>query len=312
VNRSETKLEECTLGLDVGGTKMAGCVLTAAGEVVASRLSETLPARGGEVVVADALVLVESLLKESRELKLQPVALGISVCELVDRAGNIVSDFTLPWRDPSSLDSVRRLLPVTVEADSRAAALAEATYGAGQEFSSFLYVTIGTGISCSLVLDGVPYQGARGCTGTMATGALSTLCGECGTISLSCLEQIASGSGIEKRYSQQVESVRLTAKDVLQASARGDIVAQKVILEAGECIGSAISLLVNVLDPYAVVVGGGLGSSPGEYWETLVQTARKQIWSDIHRSLPLVQGSLGINAGAIGAALRARQSLAAG
>lgn len=194
--------QQCTLGLDVGGTKMAGCVLTSTGDVAGTRLSETQAGRGGEAVAEDALALVQSLIHQSTELKLQPVGLGISVCELVDREGNIVSDFTLDWRDPAALEPLRRLLPIVVEADCRAGALAEARFGVGKEFPSFLYVMIGTGISCSLVIDGVPFQGARGCTGTMATGTLSTLCSECGEISHSNLEQMASGLGIENRHAE--------------------------------------------------------------------------------------------------------------
>ncbi len=294
---------------------MAGCVLTSTGEVAATSLSKTQAGRGGEAVAADAFALVRTLIDQSSQLKLQPVGLGISVCELVDREGIIVSDFTLDWRDPAVLEPFRRLLPIVVEADCRAAALAEARFGVGKDFPSFLYVTIGTGISCSLVIDGLLYQGARGCTGTMATGTLSTLCSECGEISHSNLEQMASGLGIENRYAgllalEQTSDQRLSTKEILKLTERGDAVARCVIEQAGECVGAAISLLVNVLDPHAVVVGGGLGSADGLYWETLVHTARQQIWSEIHRDLPIVQGTLGVNAAALGAAARAKHIMA--
>jgi glucokinase len=299
------------LGVDIGGTKMAGCILTSSGEVLGLRVADTLAHRGGVAVAADALAMAQGLFNEANEKDLLPSALGLSVCELVDREGKIVSEFTLPWQEPRALDEFRQLLPVVVEADSRAAALAEATCGAGQKCASFLYVTIGTGISCSLVLDGKPYLGAHGCTGTMATGVLSTLCSECGTISQSCLEQMASGRGIENQYAKlahpRQHSQIMTAKDVLGAAEGGDALAQKVIDEAAESVGSAISLLINILDPHAVVVGGGLGNSPGRYWDKLIGTARKQIWSDIQRRVPIIQGDLGVSAGAIGAALRARE-----
>jgi glucokinase len=324
-------VRRCALGLDIGGTKMAGCLLSAEGEVLVSRRAATLPKREDEAVVADALEIVRSLAQEARELNLNPVALGLSVCELVDRQGNIVSEYTLRWRDPLVLEPFRRIFPVVVEADSRSAALAESCCGAGQGFPSFLYVTIGTGISCSLVLEGQPYRGAHGCTGTMATGPLSTVCSVCGNMSHSVLEQLSSGSAIGKRYTeliaQQVDlgfdisshgkvsdaasrdSFSLTAEDALQAAEMQVESARQIIEQAGECVGSAISLLVDVLDPHAVVVGGGLGNSKGLYWETLVRTAREQIWSDIHRGLPILQAKLGDNAAAIGAAQLAMQHI---
>lgn len=305
-----TPQQSCTLGLDIGGTKMAGCILTSHGEMLGLITRDTLASRGGNAVAVDALAMVKSLLDMSHDQQLLPTALGLSVCELVDREGSIVSHFTLPWSEPAALQPFRDLLPVVPEADSRAAAFAEATFGAGRGFSSFLFITIGTGISCSLVIDGKPYLGAHGCTGTMATGVLSTLCNECGTISASCLEQMASGRGIENRYAQLSDSSHAqvaTAKDVLGAAESGDALARTVIDQAAECVGSAISLLVSVLDPHAVVVGGGLGSSQGRYWEILASTARKHIWSDIQRQLPILKGELGVAAGAIGAALKARQ-----
>lgn len=274
-------------------------------------VTDTLANRGGTAVAADALAIFKKLLNDAHSKEWKPTALGLSVCELVNREGEIVSEFTLPWRNPTALDLFREHLPVVVEADSRAAAQAEATFGAGQAFSSFLFVTIGTGISCCMVIDGEPYLGAHGCTGTMATGILSTLCSECGTISQSCLEQMASGRGIENRFAKLSESPqrteKMTAKDILCSSESGNSLAQKVIDEAALCVGSAISLLINVLDPHAVVVGGGLGSSPGRYWEILSHTARKHIWSDMQRHVPILQGELGVPAGAIGAALKARE-----
>jgi predicted NBD/HSP70 family sugar kinase len=303
-----TPQQSCTLGLDIGGTKMAGCILTSHGEMLGLITRDTLASRGGDAVAADALAMVKILLDTSRDQQLQPSSLGLSVCELVDHDENIVSNFTLPWNEPAALKPFRDLLPVVTEADSRAAAFAEATCGAGKGFPSFLFVTIGTGISCSLVIDGKPYLGAHGCTGTMATGGLSTLCGECGTISVSCLEQMASGRGIENRYSQlAMHGHAATAKDILVAAENGDAMAQTVIDQAAECVGSAMSLLVSVLDPHAVIVGGGLGSSQGRYWDILASTTRKHIWSDIQRQLPILQGELGVAAGAIGAALKARQ-----
>lgn len=300
--------QSCTLGLDIGGTKMAGCILTSRDEMLGLITRDTLANRGGDAVAADALAMVERLLEASHDQQLLPSALGLSVCELVDREGNIVSNFTLPWSDSRALKPFHDLLPIVPEADSRAAALAEATFGSGKAFSSFIFVTIGTGISCSLVVDGKPYLGAHGCTGTMATGMLSTLCNKCRTISASCLETMASGRGIENRYSQLTDRrSTATAKDVLGLAESGDTLAQLVVDEAAECVGSAISLLISVLDPQAVVVGGGLGSSQGRYWDILASTARKHIWSDIQRQLPILQGELGVAAGAMGAALKARQ-----
>jgi glucokinase len=174
-----------------------------------------------------------------------------------------------------------------------------------------LYVTIGSGISCCLVIDGRPYLGARGLTGTMASGPLSVPCGECGKLATTIVEQVASGPALAKRYNERAGSAVANAEGVLAAAEKGDSLAREVTATATECLGSVLGLLVSVVDPGAVVIGGGLGSAPGAYWEALQASIRRHIWSDGHRQLPIVQGRFGSLAAMIGAGLFALESLAA-
>ncbi len=290
------------IGLDVGGTKTAGGIVTSEGKIALERTIPTLAERGGEAVARDVIELAERLRDNAQQMSLAPTAMGISICELVDTDGQIVSDQTIKWR---GLDVERRfaqLAPTVIEADSRATALCEARYGAGQGFAIFLYVTIGTGISSSLVIDGKPFVGARGITGTMATGPLTMICSSCGKMSTSVVERIASGPAIAMRYNEVVHASVGGSESVLAAAERGDSCARDVVLTAAESVGSVVGLLANVLDPHAVVIGGGLGSAPGFYWETLQAATRRHIWSDKHRQLPIVQGQYGALAGLVGAA----------
>ena len=89
----------------------------------------------------------------------------------------------------------------------------------------------------------------------------------------------------------------------MAAAARGEPDAARVIRDAGEALGSGLGFLVNVLDPDAVVVGGGLGLAGGLYWEVLVESARRHIWAETTRGLPIIPAQLGPDAGLIGAAL---------
>ena len=78
-----------------------------------------------------------------------------------------------------------------------------------------------------------------------------------------------------------------------------------MVREAGRALGVAVGFLVNVLDPAAVVVGGGLGLAGGAYWESLVASTRRHVWADDTRSLPIVPAALGADAGVVGAAATA-------
>lgn len=94
---------------------------------------------------------------------------------------------------------------------------------------------------------------------------------------------------------------------MLAAIAAGDADAAQVVRSGGEALGAAVGLLANVLDPEAVVVGGGLGLSEGLFWDSLVASMRRHIWFEAHRALPIVRAATGPDAGLIGAAAAAWQ-----
>lgn len=297
------------LGVDVGGTKIAaGVVNFPDGVVRARREIPTLPQRGGEAVLADVERLVSDLAAESRSSG-QPVeAIGVGVCEIVDRAGNIASANCLDWTSESVRQRLSKIVPTVIEADVRAAARAEAMFGAGRSAKVFLYVSIGTGIASCLVVDGQPFVGARGATGTMASGPLPGF-DEVRTSGLPpTLEQVASGPALASRFHQLHGNAR-SGQEVMAAAAAGDERAARVVRSAAEALGGTIGWLVNVLDPELVVLGGGLGVSTGLYRDTLIDSARRHIWWEGHRDLPIVPALTGPDAGLIGAAAFAAGSI---
>jgi glucokinase len=141
----------------------------------------------------------------------------------------------------------------------------------------------------------------------MATGPLSMPCSSCGQLTRTVVEQIGSGPAICRRYSDQTGHKVQGAQEVLAAAQQGDLVADQVVKTAATSVGSIIGLLINVLDPQRVVVGGGLGSADGLYWQWLESSTRQHIWSKTHRHLPIVQGKFGPLAAMMGAAIVAQE-----
>jgi len=131
---------------------------------------------------------------------------------------------------------------------------------------------------------------------------MTSICKECGSTSEAVLEEIASGPALAARYNQRRPEGATRAEDVLAAVAAGDSDAINVVRSAGELLGSTVGLMVNTLDPEAVIVGGGLGLAGGLYWDTFVASTRQHIWSDLNRELPILQARCGVDAGIIGAA----------
>jgi glucokinase len=301
------------LGIDVGGTKMAaGLVSFPAGELRLRRQMATAPERGGAAVLEDVLRLAAEIAAEARSSGLPLSAIGLGLCELVDAEGKAASASTVAWRGLPARERLSALAPAVFEADVRAAALAEAHFGAGKAHRIFLYVTVGTGISCSLVLDGKPYRGARGAAGTMASSPLSVACERCGGLEGRTLEEIASGPALVARYNRRGGAAAASGEQVLAAAGAGDAAAREVVESAARALGVAVGHLVNTLDPEAVVVGGGLGLSGGLYWESFTAAARRHLWSELHRDLPIHSAALGQDAGIIGAAAAAWRELEGG
>jgi glucokinase len=290
----------CAIGIDVGGTKIAAGILSD-GEIRARRRVPTRPERGGEAVLSDALGLAEELIAEADRSGLRPVGIGVAVAELVSPEGRVTSDQTIAWRDIDVRRLFLKLAPTVVEADSRAAAIGEARYGAGRPFRLFYYLTVGTGIGGALVQEGRAFLGARGSAGTVGCAASMCSCDRCGFVSRPVLEEISSGPALVRRF-VEVGGKASRADEVTAAAERGDPRAVRVVCTAGEALGVTAGQIVNLLDPEALVVGGGLGSSGGLYWESFVASARRHIWSDTNRGLPILRARHGGDAGLVGAA----------
>ena len=287
------------IGIDVGGTKIAGAIVNLnAGTIAARRQIATDYHRGGAAILEDVAALADDLLAQAARLGMTPRALGVAVAELVDPQGQIFSDHLIKWKGVDVQALLSKLAPTTVESDVRAAALAEARHGAGARFRDFFYVSIGTGISGVLVQAGVPYAGSRGGALVIANGSTRHHCLNCGHVSTGIVEDIASGPGIAKAFGPGE-----TGQTVLAAADAGDDKAIRLIDHATEELGRVISLLVNSLDPAAMILGGGLGSAPGRYFESLGRSIRAGLWASDQRLLPILQADLGVNAGIIGAAL---------
>lgn len=303
----------CAIGIDVGGTKIAaGLVTFPEGTVRTHRVVPTAPQRGGDAVLEDVRRLSEELASEGRRHHLRVDGIGIGVCELVDLAGKVVSANCIGWQDAPVRERLSALAPVIVEADVRAAALGEALFGAGKPFKNFLYLTVGTGISCSLVLDGKPFTGARGLSGTMASSPLPDIGEARSEKATPTLEQFASGPALVARYNHRASRITQSAEEVLAAAKASDPAAVAVVQSATGAWGAMVGTLISTLDPEAVIIGGGLGSSGGLYWDELVASTRRHIWSALHRDLPILPAALGRDAGVIGAAATAWQKLSGG
>ncbi len=257
------------VGIDVGASKIAAGLVDTSDGTVLKAARRPLP--------GDPREALETCARMAAELSgPEPHPVGIGLCELVAPDGTITTGVSVDWRD-LDVDSV--LPGVRIESDVRAAAVAEARYGAAAGAASALYLNVGSGISHCLVLDGEPLAGARG--NAIITGAPP-------------VETWSSGVGLAQQAG--ADSGEAVVGDPRHA---------ELVEDAAHRVGAALAMLVNALDPELVVIGGGLGLNP-RYMEMAVNAARPLVYAADTAVLPIVPARLGAEAGVIGAAALSR------
>jgi glucokinase len=288
------------IGVDVGGTKILAGVVDRDG-TVDRRESRSTPISSEEALLAELDAVVESLLGDD------VAALGFGICSTIDqRAGRVVSSVHVPLADVDFRDRMARRfrLPVALDNDGNAAAIAEWQLGAGRGASHVVALTLGTGIGGGLILDGRPYRGSVGAGAELGHIVLDyggAACGG-GCSGHGHFEVFAAGSAAdelaERRYGAGADARRL-----VEGAKANDPGAVNDLAELGHRLGAGIASLVNIFNPELVVVGGGFAHAG----ELILRPARETLAVE---ALPpgrdlvrIVPAELGPDAGMVGAAL---------
>ena len=296
-------MNRLAVGIDVGGTKIAGAVVDADGSPVATVTVPTPRGPGGADPVGEGTAgVLATLLDRAEAMGPSVAAAAIGVPEYVDRAGRITSSLVLDWGIddatvcPAAIAEAAGGFDLVFGSDVRYAALAESRIGRGRDTTSFLYVTVGTGISHALVIDGVVWEGHRG--EAIALGEL-TVCEPSQPDAPATVEAQASGFALE----------HIAAELGVSADDTTDPRMVQVRRRAGATVASAIVSAVLLVDPELVVVGGGLGTADSAFFDELERRLRSAV-SSRPRPPAVERAMLGGRAGVVGAGLAAHDSTA--
>ena len=311
-----------TIGVDVGGTKVAAGVVDQAGAVLAQSRRDT-PA---DDVAKTRDVIIEAILELARGREIE--AVGIGAAGWIDATrSNVLFAPNIAWRDEPLRQHVTAAtgLPVIVENDANAAAWAEFRFGAARHAEdSMIMYTIGTGVGGAIVLGGELVRGIHGIAaelGHVLCVPEGHLCG-CGRHG--CLEQYASGNALV-RFARagarqepgsaatlldlaEGDAEAITGPMVTAAAMEGDPVSRQAFAQIGHWLGIALADMVQILDPQMLVVGGGvveagdllLGPAERSYMDSLAQRRRVPV-------AELKAAEMGNTAGVVGAGDLARR-----
>jgi glucokinase len=309
-----------TIGVDIGGTKIAAGVVDPDGTIVAGTRRDT-PADDPHQtagVIADAI----------RELAAdhEVVAVGLGAAGFVD-AGRSTVMFApnLAWREEPLRAAIEASvhLPTVVENDANAAAWAEARFGAGRGEDYVVVITVGTGVGGGIVVEGNLLRGRFGVAAEIGHINIVPDGRRCGCGLQGCWEQYASGRALVQEAYELATASPAMAKDLLalaggqaelitgpmitQAAKAGDVAALQCFDEIGRWLGRGMAQLAAILDPAVLVIGGGVSSAGEILLEPTVQSYRKHLTARGHRPLADIRiAEMGAEAGIVGAADLAR------
>ncbi len=312
------------IGIDIGGTKVAGGLVDHAGRIIDRTRRDTPHRSTSPDVVEDTIVeVVQELLDRAPGHSVAGVGIGAAGFVAADRA-TVVFAPHLSWRQEPLREALTGRLgtAITVDNDANAAAWAEWKFGAGRGETHLVMITLGTGIGGGIVIDGQIQRGRYGIAGEyghMQVVPNGVRC-ECGN--RGCWEQYASGNALVREAralllanSPVAADLRalvgsedqLTGPLVTESAQRGDATSIELIAEIGEWLGLGMANLAATLDPGTFVVGGGVSAAGDLLLGPARTTFQRQLVGRGYRPVArIVAAELGPDAGLIGAADLAR------
>jgi glucokinase len=308
---------------DIGGTKTLVGLVNEQGDLLAFEkytLGERM--KPGDVV-ADIRQAVERLLNGLNRSSSDLIGFGCSTTGVMNVSTGVVSmNHNMGWHEVPLRDLLSEAfgVPAVIEMDANAAAVGEAWKGQAQQFRSFAFMIVGTGIGSGLVFNGQSWRGAHSVAGEIGHTVIVPGGPLCGCGKHGCLEALASGLSIARKANAQIMLGRktllrelevITAEHVTQAARQGDAVALEIMEDAAYYLGLGVANIITFFDPEAIILGGGVARGASDLLLPRVHQIVQQhlnYWAA--RETPILITSLGEHAGLIGGARAALDYLA--
>ena len=288
-------MESLILGLDIGGTKIAGGLLTREGELVAREELPTEQKKGFAHSSGQMNRVVEALLEHASRKGAEIIGIGACAPGPMDvEKGILYNPPNLEgWQNLALRDKLKKSFGITVylDNDANAAGLAEALWGAGRGHDHVFYATVSTGIGTGIILNQRILHGKNGMAGEGGHVTIQFQDGDsrCNCGNKGCIESYASGTSVAKRAKEKLKALSekpplleeetggnlddLTMKHLASAANRGDAFSQAIIQDAGLHLGVWLGSIVSLLDPDIIIIGGGVA----QIGEPLFEAIRKEM-----------------------------------
>jgi len=307
----------CAIGLNVGPRTLTA-VITDLNASVLSRIEEPSEmAKGPETLFARVRETLQRLFDGLAGMQGKILGIGLALPgPILDSRGASFSPPSYPgWGElrVGELLEAEVDLPVLLDNDANAAALGEHLYGAGREAKDMFYRNAARGVGGAVILNGFLHRGTQGGAGAIGHCVVDLEGPQGGCGRYGCLEAFAGRVAIARRAARALKLAggrelagkapdEITTQDVIAAGLVGDSLAKDVLRETGRYLGLGIANAVNLYDPELVVVGGSTLQAGDLILEPAIETARRRAMTGMAEEVWIVQGKLGEDAGALGAA----------
>jgi glucokinase len=285
--RSNRSPQEQIIGIDVGGTKIAACLVNLQGKILTSIRRPT--------EVSNPEATLDSIAEAAKELmhanQLDPKgieAIGFGIPGLVDAENGIgIASVNLGWKNVAVRAGLEARLGIrcVIDNDVRAGAMGEVRFGAAKGLRNLVYLNVGTGISAVILIDGKFLLGTHGLAGEIGHAVLVPDGAECKCGGRGCFEAVASGPGIAERALGKIKngqesilapqgwslSASFNAENVFAAALQGDRVAVETLEEIGRFMAFSLQYIALAYDPEAIVLGGSVLLSSALLFENIQQ-----------------------------------------
>ncbi|MBI2861028.1 MAG: ROK family protein [Chloroflexi bacterium] len=308
------------LAIDLGGSKISSALVSREGRVLASERVPTLAAEGPQPVIGRIFGLIDSLLARHTLNPSDFCGISIAAAGAVDSARGLVTfSPNLPgWLDIPLRDIIREKYTVDtfLVNDASAAALGEHRLGAGRGTRDMVLLTLGTGIGGGIIIDGRLYTGATGAAAELGHMVIDIDGPDCPCGNRGCLEVLASGTAVAREAVSRIRSGgksaladmaggrldSITAVMVEAAARQGDALAADVIHRAATYLGYGMTSLVNIFNPEALIIGGGMSDMGDLLLEPARQIVRTKAFPVSAAAVRIGVAEVGNDAGLYGAA----------
>jgi len=307
------------IGVDLGATNIYGVLTDLDANVMAEIKKPTQVEGGFEQVMERTSEVIGELRSHLGNKTGKICGIGMAIAGLINRDREIVEfspDFHWHTVDVRAALKQKHDLPIIFDNVTRVMALGEIWYGAGRGYQNFVMINIGYGIGAGIIIRGTPLYGQQGMAGEIGHVTLdkdSDLQCECGNFG--CLEALASGNAIAKVARRELERgavselldgcggdpSRLTAEIVAHFAKRGDMTAWQVFDRAAEYIGIGIAGLINLFNPEAVFIGGGVAQAGDILFDKVRKTVQARALNKISSGVAILPATFGPKSAVMGA-----------